>query len=91
MDKCLKGWTTLACHMYDNKYSKVLTIVCCNMQSKDGAIRPYSWKNLNSVMAKNGVSDANFKGFMADSAHANWNAVMKIYGEGGPKSANGGA
>jgi hypothetical protein len=26
----------------------------------------------------------NFKGFMADSAQANWNAVRKIYGVGDP-------
>ena len=34
-------------------------------------------------MAKNEVSSVDFKGFMADNAHANWNVVMKIYGEGG--------
>jgi hypothetical protein len=27
----------------------------------------------------------NFKGFMADSAHANWNAVQIVYGSGNPK------
>ena len=31
--KCLKDWTTMAYHMYDIKYCKVLTIVCCDMQS----------------------------------------------------------
>jgi hypothetical protein len=30
------------------------------------------------------VSKVNFKGFMADSAQANWNAVRKIYGVGDP-------
>ena len=33
--KRLKYYITLACHVYDNKYCKVLTIVCCDMQSKD--------------------------------------------------------
>ena len=34
--KHLKNWTTLACHVYDNKYYKVLTIAYCDMQSEDG-------------------------------------------------------
>jgi hypothetical protein len=36
-------------------------------------------------MAKNGVENTNFKGFMADSAQANWNAVRIVYGSGDPK------
>ena len=39
---------------------------------------------MNSVIAANGVSNMNFKGFMANNAHANWIAVKKIYGEGDP-------
>ena len=27
----LKDWTTHACHMYDSKYYKVLTITCCDV------------------------------------------------------------
>jgi hypothetical protein len=37
---------------------------------------------LNVVVAKHGVSKPKFKGFMADSAQANWNAVRIIYGSG---------
>ena len=33
-------------------------------------------------MARHGVQSVNFKGFMADSAQANWNAVRIIYGSG---------
>ena len=29
--KRLKDWTTLACHVYDSKYCKMLTIACCDM------------------------------------------------------------
>ena len=29
--KRLKDWTTLACHIYDSKYYKVLTIACCHV------------------------------------------------------------
>jgi len=31
-------------------------------------------------MANNGVPNPNFKGFMADKAHANWNVIRIIYG-----------
>ena len=43
------------------------------------------WKCLNEVMARHGINPVNFKGFMADSAAANWNAVRKMYGSGDPK------
>jgi hypothetical protein len=64
--KRMKDWTTLACHVYDSKYCKVMTITCCDMQSEDGAAQPLLWKNLNTVMVENGVLTVNFKGFMAD-------------------------
>ena len=69
--KRLKDWTTLACHVYASKYRKVFTIA-----------QTFFWKNLNSVMIENGVSNVNFKGFMADIAEANWNAIRQIYGGG---------
>jgi hypothetical protein len=68
--KRLRDWTTMACHVYDNRYCKVLTIACCDMQSEDGATQVLFWENLNAVMAENGVPNVNFKGFMADSAQA---------------------
>jgi len=33
-------------------------------------------------MSRNGVDYPNFKGFMADSAIANWNAIRIVYGTG---------
>ncbi len=69
--KRLKDWTTLACHVYDSKYCKVLTIACCDMQFEDGVAQTFLWENLNSFMLENKVSKVNFKGFMDDSAHAN--------------------
>jgi hypothetical protein len=30
--KCVQEWTTMACHVYDLVYYKVLTIVICNIQ-----------------------------------------------------------
>ena len=39
---------------------------------------------LNTIMCENEVDTINFKGFMADSAKANWNVVWKVYGSGDP-------
>jgi hypothetical protein len=40
------------------------------------------WKNLNNVMARHGIPEPKFKGFMADSTQANWNDVRMIYDSG---------
>ena len=37
--KCLNNTTIQTCHMYDNKYCKVLTITCCDIHSKDNTIQ----------------------------------------------------
>ena len=72
----------MACHVYDSTYCRVMTIAVCDMQSEDAAAQMILWKNLNVVMARHGVPSPKFKGFMADSAHANWNVVRVIYGSG---------
>jgi len=59
-----------------------MTIASCDMQSEDCDAQIVFWKNLNAVMERNGVVHTNFKGFIADSAQANWNAVWVIYGNG---------
>ena len=61
----------MTCHVYENRYCKVLTIACCDMQSEDGAAQIFFWENLNFVIAENGVSNVKLKGFMADSDQAN--------------------
>ena len=33
--KRVKVWTTMACHVYDSKYCRVMSIVVCDMQSED--------------------------------------------------------
>jgi hypothetical protein len=33
--KRVKHWTTMACHVYDSTYCRVMTIACCDMQSED--------------------------------------------------------
>ena len=80
--KRVRSWTTMACHVYDSTYCRVMTIAVCDMQSEDVAAQSVVWKNLNAIMAQHGVNKVNFKGFMADSAQANWNAVRIIYGSG---------
>ena len=74
----------MMCHVYDNKHCKVLTITCCDVQSEDARAQTIFWENLNVVMLENGIPNVNFKGFMVDSAHANWIAVRKNYGDGDP-------
>ena len=69
--KRVRSWTTMACHVYDSTYCRVITIAVCDMQSEDVAAQSIVWKNLNVVMACHGVQSVNSKGFMADSAHAN--------------------
>jgi hypothetical protein len=83
--KRVKEWTTMACHVYDAVYCKVITIAVCDRQSEDTKVQCIMWKELNDLMAKNGVENTNFKGFMADSVHANWNVVRIVYGSGDPK------
>jgi len=78
--KCVKEWTTMACHVYDPQYKKVMTISTCNMQSKDMEIQVQFWGCLNNAMSRNGVDHPNFKGFMVGNAMANWNAVHIVYG-----------
>jgi hypothetical protein len=80
--KRVKHWTTMACHVYDSAYCQVITIAVCDMQSEDAAAQMVLWKNLNDVMARHGIPEPKFKGFMADSVQANWNAVRVIYGSG---------
>ena len=66
--KRVKKWTKMACYVYDSTYCSVMTIVVCDMQSKDVAIQSVLWKILNVVLAKHGIPEPNFKGFVGDSA-----------------------
>jgi hypothetical protein len=74
----IKHWTTMVCHVYDSACCQVMTIAVCNMQSEDAIVQSVLWKNLNDVMVKYGIPESKFKGFMADSTQANWNAIRII-------------
>jgi hypothetical protein len=45
-----------------------MVIAVCDIQLEDAAAHSVLWKNLNEVMAKHGIPEPKFKGFMADSA-----------------------
>ena len=64
----------------------MMTVAVCDMQSEDCEAQCVMWRCLNEVMARHGLLIVNFKGFMANSAGANWNAVCKIYGSGDPQT-----
>jgi hypothetical protein len=66
--KRVQEWTTMACHVYDATYCKVMTIAVCDMQSEDTKVQCIMWRELNELMRQNGVENSNFKGFMADNA-----------------------
>ena len=48
--KRVKECTTMACHVYDSLYCKVMTIDVCDMQSEDCTAQVLFWRNLNSVV-----------------------------------------
>jgi hypothetical protein len=66
--KRVKQWTTMAYHVYDSAYCRVMTIVVCNMQSEDVVAQMVLWKNFNDLMARHGIPEPKLKEFMADSA-----------------------
>jgi hypothetical protein len=62
--KHVQRWTTMACHVYDIVYCKVMMIVVYDMQSKDIEAQYMLWKKLNAVVEKKGMGTPMFKGFM---------------------------
>jgi hypothetical protein len=64
--KHVVGWTTMACHVYNPTYYKVMTIAVCDMEDQQ-----VMWTKFNDTMLKNGFPKPNFKGFMVNRAQAN--------------------
>ena len=48
--KRIHGWTTMACYVYDSIYQRMMTIACCDFQSKDKDAQVIFSKNLNHIM-----------------------------------------
>jgi hypothetical protein len=53
--KHVQGWTTMAYHVYDLVYCKVMTIVICDMQFEDMEAQCILWKKLNAIVEKKRV------------------------------------
>ncbi len=54
----------------------------CNlwMQSRDTKVQCKVWRKLEVIALKKGITNLNFKGFMANNVQVNWNAIWIIYG-----------
>jgi hypothetical protein len=48
--KRVKGWTTMACHVYGLIYCKIMTLVVCDMKLKSTKPQCVLWMKLNKVM-----------------------------------------
>lgn len=62
--KCVSNWTTMACHVYDLNYVRVMIIVMCDMWLKDVESQVLIWRALVKVMKANSVDMPQFKGFI---------------------------
>jgi hypothetical protein len=62
--KRVAKWTTMACHVYDGTYQRVISITCCDFQFEDKYAQVFFRHNLNHVMARHGIPKPHFKGFM---------------------------
>jgi len=78
--KHVQGWTTMAYHVFDPFYCKVMTITIYDMQYEDTEAQCILWKKLNAFVERKGLGTLAFKGFMANSAQANWNVICIVYG-----------
>ncbi len=78
--KRFQGWRTMACHVYDHVYCKVMSIAIDDMQIEDTEAQCILWRKLNATIPKKGETNPNFKGFMVDNAQANWNVIHTFYG-----------
>jgi hypothetical protein len=67
-EKCVQGWTTMACHIYNPVYYKVMTIAVCDIESKNMEIRCILRRKLTTFTDKKRLGTLVFKGFMADGA-----------------------
>ena len=61
---------------------KMQTIAICEMKEEDTTLQVLFWEMMNDVLLKSGSPLTNFRGFMANEASANWQAVRKIFNNG---------
>ena len=80
--KRVVGWTSLRAHIYDLVYCKVMIICVCDMMCEMADAQEQMWLSMFALLKQHRLENLNFKGFMADSVHTNFNAVRKIFGSG---------
>ena len=69
--------------VFFDSMQELLTIATCEMKEEDMEAQCLFWDSLNEVMEKNGCEPpADFCGFMADEAQANWNAIRHVFNNG---------
>ena len=59
-----------------------MVIAICEMKEEDTEAQILFWESLNNVMQEEGfpaAAEADFAGFMADEAGANWMAIRTVY------------
>ena len=83
--KRMQEWTTMACHVYNPYVQEMQTIAIGDFKVEDTEAQTLFWMLLNRVMEREGYNNAEFKGFMADVAQANWRAVRTVF-NGGPNN-----
>lgn len=59
------------------------------MKEEDTEAQILFWEMLNIVMKRSGHDHADFHGFMADEAQANWRAVRTVYNRGADNVMSG--
>jgi hypothetical protein len=69
--RCVASWTTMACHVYDHAYCKMMTNAICDMYSKNIKVQQIMWTKLNETILKHRSAKLNFKGFMVNNTQAN--------------------
>ena len=80
----VRGWKTMSCYVFDSGMCRLMTIATCEILGDDADSQKLLWLALNNVMARYGVPNPYFKGFVADGDDANWMAVRIVYGNGNP-------
>lgn len=68
---------------------ELLSIATCEMKEEDTGAQILFWEMLNAVMERSGHNNADFCGFMADEAQANWRAVRTVYNGGADNVMSG--
>jgi hypothetical protein len=80
----VQRWMTMAYHVYDPIYYKVMTNVVYDIQFQDIEASCMMWRKLNVVINDKGMGTLMFKGFMADIVQVKWNVVSIIHGTKDP-------